>query len=76
MPPDALAGQIYSVEPFGKFTLVTVDLGKSRVRLKTAADFNADIGATAMVHLPVHRVLLFDAATGVLRSEGAQAIGR
>jgi multiple sugar transport system ATP-binding protein len=76
VPQDALAGQIYSVEPFGKFTLVTVDLGKSRVRLKTAADFNADIGTTAMVHLPVYRVLLFDAATGALRSESAQAIGR
>ncbi len=70
---DALPGEdevpatTYSVEPFGKFTLVTLDAGGVRLRAKVAPGFSDEVGAPQLLRLPVAQLTRFD-ATGAWHS--------
>ncbi len=60
-----LRGQIYATEPFGKYTLVTIDVGAAQVRVKETPGFQAALGEAVSVCLPAPHILLFDGATGL-----------
>lgn len=68
--PDAerLEGHVYAVEPLGKFTLVTIDIGGQRLRAKTACDAAWSIGAPLQIVFRTAHALSFDADTGALQS--------
>ncbi len=70
---DAIQGEIYSVEPFGKYTLVTVDLGGTRVKSKAAPDFRMSIGDSIAISIPSEYTLLFDGETGRRVPESREA---
>lgn len=59
---DEIAGDIYSVEPFGKFTLVTVAAGSLRLRAKRPPGFAAAPGDRVALQLSAAGLTLFDAA--------------
>lgn len=61
-----LAGEVYAVEPFGKFTLVTVELAGVQVKAKVAPDSALEVGTRVQVTLPQNQTLLFDADSGRL----------
>ena len=64
----AVPGEIYSCEPFGKHTIVTVDLGQQILKLKTSAQdaihIGDKIGQTVDLSFSPDGLMLFDAATG------------
>ena len=74
--PDAVAlaatgtapAEIYSCEPFGKHTIVTVDLGELLLKLKTSAQdailVGDRIGQTIDLSFLPDGLMLFDATTG------------
>ena len=62
----ALHGDIYTVEPFGKYTLVTVEVNGVHIKAKMPAGFQIDVGSRVQVGLPVEHVLLFDQESGAL----------
>jgi multiple sugar transport system ATP-binding protein len=66
--PGAVAAEIYSCEPFGKHTIITVDLGELLLKLKTSAQDAIRVGdkISQMVGLAfsLDGLMLFDAATG------------
>ena len=64
---DRLAGSVYAVEPLGKHTIVTVDVGGSRVRAKVPATRDWSIGAPVMLCFAAEQALFFDPDTGVLQ---------
>ena len=63
----AIAGEIYSNEPFGKHVIVTVDLGGLLVKVKAtmaAADNAGSVGKPISILFPDDDMTLFDGATG------------
>jgi multiple sugar transport system ATP-binding protein len=63
----ATAGEIYSNEPFGKYAIVTVDLGSLLVKVKAtmaAADSAGIVGRPVGILLPDDEMTLFDGITG------------
>ena len=69
----AVPGEIYSCEPFGKHTIVTVDLGQQILKLKTSAQdaihIGDKIGQTVDLSFSPDGLMLFDAATGQALTE-------
>jgi multiple sugar transport system ATP-binding protein len=65
---DRLPVSIYAVEPLGKFTLVTVEAGGERLRVKAPADAAWQVGSSAWLALTDPAPPSFDAATGVLHA--------
>jgi multiple sugar transport system ATP-binding protein len=62
--PDALAGEVYVVEPLGNETLITIALGDDLINLRAAAGVDPAIG-THIGLLPERgRLHLFDSETG------------
>lgn len=61
-----LPGNIYTVEPFGKYTLVTVEVNGVHVKAKMPARFQTDVASSVQIGIPVEHVLLFDQESGVL----------
>ena len=59
-----LKGQVYTVEPFGKYSIVTVDLGGDRLKVKTKEAVMVDVGDTVGVELTTSDSVIFDAQTG------------
>lgn len=68
--PDAecLEGLVYAVEPLGKLTLVTIDIGGQRLRAKAAPDAAWSIGAPLQIAFRTAQALSFDADSGVLQA--------
>lgn len=67
----AVAGEIYSNEPFGKHAVVTVDLGSLLVKVKAtmaAADNAGNVGDPIGLVFPDAEMTLFDSVTGATRS--------
>jgi ABC-type sugar transport system ATPase subunit len=62
--PGAVAVELYSHEPFGKYAIVTARLGDMLIKAKTSGAAPASIGATAGLILPASGFVLFDAASG------------
>jgi multiple sugar transport system ATP-binding protein len=60
----AAAGEVYAVEPFGKYVLVTVTLGEERIRIKTHQAVTCKAGEWLALRLPGDRLTLFDPRTG------------
>jgi multiple sugar transport system ATP-binding protein len=60
---DALAGEIYVVEPLGNETLVTVRAGEALINVRAAADFARPAGERCAVRPARRHVHLFDAET-------------
>jgi len=63
---DRLAGTVYAVEPLGKHTLVTVDVGGQRLRVKSPPDASWVAGQPLHVVFSATQALSFDALTGTL----------
>ncbi|VFR42493.1 Dihydroxyacetone ABC transport system, ATP-binding protein  len=61
---DVLPGEIYAVEPFGKYTLVTASLAGALLRAKVAPGYAAPLGAPVGIRMPESGVLIFDGDTG------------
>ena len=64
---DTLRGEIYAIEPLGRCTIVTLDVGGVRVKAKTQAFDGRSPGAPIDIGFDPQRALSFDATTGVLR---------
>ena len=66
--PAVVPGEIYSCEPFGKHTIVTVDLGGLLLKLKTPAQdairASDRIGQMTGLSFSPAGLMLFDATTG------------
>lgn len=69
-----LRGDIYTVEPFGKYTLVTVEVNGVHVKAKLPAAFQITVGSSVLIGIPTEHVLLFDHESGVLIDEAAAAL--
>lgn len=63
--PDASEAEIYTVEPFGKYNIVTVTLGSDRLKAKTFDDAPYAAGDRLHISLRVHELALFDGNTGL-----------
>ena len=61
---SGLKGQVYTVEPFGKYSIVTVDLGGDRLKIKTKDKVITDIGDTVGIEFTTSDGVIFDAQTG------------
>lgn len=62
--PGSVAGEIYTVEPFGKYTLVTADIHGSHVKAKLPAGFQIDVGSPVHIRIPLEHALLFEHKSG------------
>ncbi len=74
--PDALAGEIYVVEPLGNETLVTVRIAGELVNLRMPAGFTGAAGESSAARPLAGAVHLFDVESGealVTASAGAEA---
>jgi len=60
--PEALAGEVYVVEPIGNETLVDVRIGKERIVTRAPRGFAARIGSTIGVAFDPDDACFFDAA--------------
>ena len=69
--PNRLQGEIYTVEPFGKYTLVTVEVNGVHVKAKMPAGFQGTVGSSVQIGVPVEHVLLFDHDSGALIQDAA-----
>jgi multiple sugar transport system ATP-binding protein len=71
--PGAVRAEIYSCEPFGKHTIVTVDLGELLLKLKTSAQdairVGDKIGQMVGLSFSPDGLMLFDATTGRAQPE-------
>jgi ABC-type sugar transport system ATPase subunit len=69
----AVPAEIYSCEPFGKHTIITVDLGDLLLKLKTSAQdaihVDDKIGQMVGLTFSPEGLMLFDAATGRAQPE-------
>tara|TARA_R110000764_G_scaffold33224_8_gene74666 strand:- start:66764 stop:67966 length:1203 start_codon:yes stop_codon:yes gene_type:complete len=70
----SLSGEIYTIEPFGKYTLVTIDVNGVHVKAKMPAGFQSSVGSRMQIGLPVEHVLLFDQETGNLLNDAAVSL--
>jgi ABC-type sugar transport system ATPase subunit len=64
---DSLPGEVYAVEPLGKHTIVTVDVGGSRVRAKVRATTDWIVGAPVQLRFAADQTLCFDPDSGALQ---------
>ena len=62
--PDGAAAQIYTVEPFGKYTITTVQLGGSLIKSKSFDQAPLRPGDPVRVRFQSSSFLLFDLETG------------
>lgn len=73
--PGAVLAEIYTCEPFGKHTIVTVDLGGSLLKLKAPAQdamrVGDKIGQKVGLAFSPDGLMLFDAATGRAQPEAS-----
>jgi len=71
--PGAVPAVIYSCEPFGKHTIITVDLGELLLKLKTSAQdairVGDKIGQMVGLAFSPDGLMLFDATTGRAQPE-------
>ncbi len=65
---EHLQALVYAVEPLGKYTLVTVELGGQHLRVKTASDSAWAIGQPLRVAFFAAQALSFDAVSGALQT--------
>jgi ABC-type sugar transport system ATPase subunit len=70
---DALRGIVWAVEPLGRHTWVTVDIGAQRLRVKTGPDVPWLPGAPVRLAFDPLQALSFDADTGLLHAEPDEA---
>jgi ABC-type sugar transport system ATPase subunit len=70
-PLDALRGVVWAVEPLGRHTWVTVDIGAQRLRVKTGPQVPWQPGMPVRMAFDPLQALSFDADTGVLHEEPA-----
>lgn len=63
---ESIAAEVYAVEPLGKVTIVTVQIGSHRLRAKMPALTQFSIGAPVEIDFDPHGVLLFHPVTGDL----------
>lgn len=63
---DQLPARVYAVEPLGKQTLVTVEVGGQRLRTKAPPEVSWPIGAPVKLVFRLAQVLSFDPASGEL----------
>ena len=62
--PDGAAAQIYTVEPFGKYTITTVQLGGCLIKSKSFDQTLLRPGDPVSVRFQSSSFLLFDLETG------------
>lgn len=66
---DRLPVSVYAVEPLGKFTLVSVEVGGERLRVKAPPDASWQVGAPAWLLLHDSAPPSFDADSGQLHAD-------
>ena len=57
-------GEVYAVEPFGKFAIVTVRLGEQFVKVKSYGELRAEAGSVIGVRFPDEEYILFEGKSG------------
>jgi multiple sugar transport system ATP-binding protein len=67
--PGALAAELYSNEPFGKHAILSIDLVRLLVKVKTsmaeATSVGDEVGQPIGLIFPTEGLTLFDGATGM-----------
>jgi multiple sugar transport system ATP-binding protein len=64
---ETMSGEVYAVEPLGKHTIVTVDVGGVRLRAKVRATNDWSIGAPVRLRFSAGDALFFDPDSGSLQ---------
>lgn len=64
----AIAARIYGIEPFGKYTLLTLQVGTQRIRAKVAPQQSWQLEQAVSVQWPREGLCLFDSDSGQLLS--------
>lgn len=63
--PEAPQAEVYTVEPFGKHSIVTMILGNDRLKAKTFDSVSCQTGEQLRLGLRVGELTLFDGDTGL-----------
>jgi multiple sugar transport system ATP-binding protein len=71
---DALAGEVYVVEPLGNETLVTVRVGDALLNVRAEAEFARPVGERCALRPAARRVHLFDRESGEALVEGTPPV--
>ena len=58
-------GEIYTVEPFGKYSIITVKLRKEFLKIKTKRSVEFDVGQTVNLEFKATDHIIFNAGTGM-----------
>ena len=63
--PAPLAGELYTLEPFGKYSILTVSVGETRLKAKITGPLRGRAGEAVRLGLRTGDLCLFDARTGL-----------
>lgn len=61
---DTLSGTVYTVEPFGKYSITTVRIGEELIKIKAKEATRLDVDQAVMVHFLRSDFLIFEDSTG------------
>jgi multiple sugar transport system ATP-binding protein len=59
-----MTGEVYSVEPTGDTTFLTLRVGQNQLEIKADRSYRANLGLVEKVALDTERLYLFDVETG------------
>ena len=59
-----MMGDVYSVEPTGDTTYLTLRVGQNKLEIKADRNYRANLGLVEKVALDTERLYFFDAETG------------
>ena len=62
--PDALPAQVYTLEPFGKYSILTLSLGNEKLKVKTSERVSHRTGDQLHLRFETSECVLFDETTG------------
>lgn len=61
---NGLRGEIYTVEPFGKYSIITVKISQEFLNIKTKKSVEFDVGETVNLEIKATDHIIFNARTG------------
>lgn len=61
---ETLSGKVYTVEPFGKYVIITVRIGTDFIKIKSKTATRLDVDETVRIRFPRTDFLVFEDASG------------
>ena len=59
-----MTGKIFSVEPTGDTTYLTLHVGQNKIKIKVDRNYRANLGLVEEVELDIEHLYFFDAENG------------